>query len=230
MEDLEKLYTSSKIFVVIPVYNESAIIQSVITEIQLAGYKNIIIIDDGSMDSTYEQVSKNDVIVVRHYLNRGKGATLRTGIEVAKMLKADVVVTIDGDGQHNPNDIKKMLYLIWQGNDVVLGSRLFNSKGMPIFKIIANYFGNLCTWILCGLWVSDSQSGFRAYSKKAIAMINTRAERYEYDSEIIREIYRNKLKFFEIQIEVRYTNYSINKVSKMNIKNGLDALFKMIIY
>jgi hypothetical protein len=111
----------------------------------------------------------------------------------------------------------------------VLGSRLQNPKGMPIWKIAANHFGNFCTWAIYGLWVTDSQSGFRAYSKKAMGLIDTKTDRYEYDSEVIREIYRNHLKFIETPIEVRYTEYSMNKVHKMNLKNGFKTLVKMII-
>jgi hypothetical protein len=122
-----------------------------------------------------------------------------------------------------------MLQLITEGNDVVLGSRLQNPKGMPLWKIAANHFGNFCTWAIYGLWVTDSQSGFRAYSKKAINLIDTKTDRYEYDSEVIREIYRNKLKFTETPIEVRYTEYSMNKAHKMNFKNGLKTLIKMIL-
>ncbi|HBI33687.1 MAG TPA: glycosyltransferase family 2 protein [Candidatus Moranbacteria bacterium] len=221
---------SKKIFVLIPAFNEETVIREVITEIRKAGYENIIVVDDGSADNTQIAAQKEiGVISLRHSINRGKGAAVKTGIEAAKMLGADIVVTIDGDGQHNPDDIAKMLELIEQGNDVVLGSRLKNPKGMPLWKIAANHFGNFCTWAIYGLWVTDSQSGFRAYSKKALELIDTKTDRYEYDSEVIREIYRNKLKFIETPIEVRYTEYSMNKVHKMNLKNGFKTLIKMMI-
>jgi len=222
--------TSKKIYIVIPAFNEATVINEVIAEVQAAGHQNIIVVDDGSADDTYENASKEPgVIALKHFLNRGKGAAAKTGIEAAKMLDADIVVTIDGDGQHNPSDIAKMLELIDQGNDVVLGSRLKNPKGMPLWKIAANHFGNFCTWAIYGLWVTDSQSGFRAYSKRAITLIDTKTDRYEYDSEVIREIFRNKLKFTETPIEVRYTEYSMNKVHKMNLQNGFKTLIKMMI-
>jgi UDP-N-acetylglucosamine---dolichyl-phosphate N-acetylglucosaminyltransferase len=222
--------TSKKIYILIPAYNEATVIASVIKEVQTAGYQNIIVIDDGSADETYVLAGKEaEVTALKHFLNRGKGAAAKTGIEAAKLLGADIVVTIDGDGQHNPSDIAKMLEFIQQGNDVVLGSRLQNPKGMPPWKIAANHFGNFCTWLIYGLWVTDSQSGFRAYSKKAINLIETKTDRYEYDSEVIREIHRNQLKFIETPIEVRYTKYSMSKVHKMNLKNGFKTLVKMII-
>lgn len=219
-----------KIFIIIPVFNEEKIVREVIKEIKKSGYQNIITIDDGSQDNTYEKINElKDVISLKHSINRGKGAAVKTGFEMAKKVRADIVVTIDGDGQHNPEDIKNMIEKINQGFDVVLGSRLINPKGMPKYKIIANYLGNFFTWLIYGLWVTDSQSGFRAYSKKAMELIDTQTDRYEYDSEIIKEIYRNKLKYVEIPIEVRYTEYSMNKLHKQNFFNGIKTLFKMLI-
>jgi len=220
----------SKIFVVIPAFNESSVIKGVIAEVNSAGYENIIVIDDGSIDETFEKVSgKPGVVALKHFLNRGKGAAVKTGMEAAKILGADVAVTMDGDGQHNPRDIAKMLEFIRQGHDVVLGTRLQNPKGMPLYKIAANHIGNFFTFVFYGLWVTDSQSGFRAYSKKALDLIDTRTDRYEYDSEVIREIVRHRLKFKEIPIEVRYTEYSMSKAQKQNLKNGIKTLIKMMI-
>ena len=99
---------------------------------------------------------------------------------------------------------------------------------MPFHKIIQNRFGNLITWYLFGLYVTDSQSGFRAYSRHAAEVINTRSNRYEYDSEVIREIHNYKLKFRKMPIKVRYTQYSMGKNSKQSFMNGLRTVYKMI--
>lgn len=223
-------HKKDKIYVVVPAYNESSAIQGVITEIQSAGYKNIIVVDDGSTDNTQAVVQQiPEVVALKLSINRGKGAAVKTGIEAAKMLDADIVITIDGDGQHNPTDMHKMIELIDKGYDVVLGSRLKNHKNMPRYKILHNQIGNFLVWIIYGLWVTDSQSGFRAYSQKAIHLINTKTDRYEYDSEVIREISQNKLRYIEIPIEVRYTEYSMGKEHKMNLVNGVKTLIKMII-
>ena len=145
------------------------VIREVIAEIKCAGYENIIVVDDGSKDDTYAKArSINGVTALRHFINRGKGAAVKTGMEAAKILGADVVVTMDGDGQHSPADISKMLRKINEGNEVVLGSRLRDPKGMPFYKILHNHIGNLIVWAIYGKWVTDSQSGFRAYSKKAL--------------------------------------------------------------
>ena len=219
-----------KIYIVIPVYNEAPVICDTIKEVREAGYENIIVVDDGSSDKSYFKFSQMDVVSLSLSLNRGKGAAVKTGIEAAKILGADIVVTIDGDGQHNPMDIREMIKSINDEEyDVVLGTRLVDPKGMPWYKIIANHIGNFFTWVIYGLWVTDSQSGFRAYSRKAIDLINTKTDRYEYDSEVIREIGRHDLKYKEIPIEVRYTEYSMGKVNKQGIKNGIKTLIKMLI-
>lgn len=217
-------------WIIIAAYNEGKVIKEVLGEIQSAGYRNIIVVDDGSADDTAVRAKEvSGVKVFRHPLNRGKGAATKTGIEAAKILGAEIIVTMDGDGQHNPKDVENLIRPIQNGEvDVVLGTRLLHPKGMPWYKIIANYIGNTFTWYFYGLWVSDSQSGFRAYSRKAADLIDTKTDRYEYDSEVIREIHTHKLRFTEVPIEVRYTEYSMGKVHKQNIVNGIKTLYKII--
>lgn len=220
---------TASIFVVLPAWNESKVLPEVVQEIRTAGYQNIVIVDDGSKDDTFEVSKKAGVIALRHRLNRGKGAATKTAIEAAKLLGADIVVTMDSDGQHNPEDITRLIAPIQEGKaEVVLGTRLLNPTGMPWYKIIANKIGNVVTWYFYGLYVSDSQSGFRAYSRRAVDQINTKTDRYEYDSEIIREIYLYKLKYCEVPIEVRYTEYSMGKIQKQGFVNGLKTLYKII--
>jgi UDP-N-acetylglucosamine---dolichyl-phosphate N-acetylglucosaminyltransferase len=221
---------SPSIFIVIPAFNEESVIQDVLREVQNAGYQNIIVVDDGSQDNTFQKAQEiSNTTVLRHKINRGKGAATKTGIEAAKLLGADIIVTMDGDGQHDPQNIKNLIEPILKNDcDVVLGTRLKDTHGMPWPKIIANYIGNFFTWILFGLWVTDSQSGFRAYSRHAAEVINTKGDRYEYESEVIREIYNYKLKFVEVPIAVRYTEYSMGKIHKQGLMNGIKTLYKMV--
>jgi glycosyltransferase involved in cell wall biosynthesis len=218
------------LYIVIPTFNEEQVITEVIAEIKQAGFDNIIVIDDGSYDQTYEKAKKiKDIIALKHFINRGKGAAIKTGIEAAKLLNADVVVTMDGDGQHNPADIPLMVKQIKEGYDIVLGNRFSQKNQIPFHKKILNYLGNFFTWFFYGLWVNDSQSGFRAYSQKAIRCIETKTDRYEYDSEVIREIKLNQLRYIELPIKVRYTAYSQSKLHRQNIHNGLKTVFKMML-
>jgi glycosyltransferase involved in cell wall biosynthesis len=219
-----------KVYLVIPAFNEGEIIVDVIDEIKKHGFSNIIVVDDGSKDDTYEKAkSIGGIEVLKHKLNRGYGATVKTGVEAAKLLDADVVVTFDGDGQHDPGDISELISPIVNSDyDVVLGTRLLDTAGMPFYKIIANQVGNFFTWLLFGIWVTDSQSGFRAFSRNAIEKIKTKSERYEYSSEVIREVKIYKLKYKEVPIKVRYTEYSMGKAQKQGFLNGLRTLYKMI--
>lgn len=221
---------NKNIFIVVPVYNEGPVIKGVLADLKKAGYKNIIVVDDGSSDETISEIKDEEVHYLRHGLNRGKGAATKTGFEAAKLLGAEVIVTMDGDGQHYIEDIPKLVKpIVEEGFDVVLGSRIFSTKEIPLIKIFYNHVGNFLTWVFYGLWVSDSQSGFRAYSKKALRLIDTKTDRYEYDSEVIQEIKKHKLKFEEVPIRVRYTDYSRNKATKQSFINGVKTVIKMII-
>ncbi len=215
-----------KIFIVIPVYNESPhIVSEVVISLLKKKYENVIIVDDGSNERFFIQHA--DVICLRHVINRGKGAAIKTGIEYAKKCGADCVVTIDGDGQHNDDDIAKLLEKI-DDYDVILGVRTLNAKNMSFYKIMMNYIGNFFTWLFFGLWVSDSQSGLRAYSRKALYSIDTKSDRYEYDSEVIHEIYLKKLKYCEVPISVFYTEYACTKKTRQGFANGIKTVIRMI--
>lgn len=222
--------SDKKVFVIIPVYNEEKVVAGVINEVRNAGYENIIAVDDGSSDNTFNIISGiPGATALRHKINRGKGAATKTGIEAAKLLGAEIIVTMDGDGQHDPGDIGKLIEPITkEGVDVALGTREKNKREMPFLRKVYNFTGNLITWYLYGLWVKDSQSGFRAYSRQAAEKINTRADRYDYESEIIREIYIYKLKYKEVPIGVRYTDYSMGKFHGQGFFNGVKTLYKMI--
>lgn len=218
-----------KTLIIIPIYNESKVIKDIVKNLLDLGYENIVVVDDGSTDKTGDVIKKLPVIYIKHPINRGKGAAVKTGMEIAKELNAESIITMDGDGQHSSGDIKKMTESLKDGCDVALGSRSLSSKDMPLKKIIANYIGNFTTWVFYGLWVSDSQSGFRAYSKKAISLIETKSDRYEYDGEVLSEIKRHKLSFAEVPIKTVYTEYSQSKATKQGLKNGIKTVIRMVI-
>jgi len=222
--------TPCSVIIVLPAWNESPILTDVLAEIRNAGFGQIIVVDDGSQDATYDVAGAvPGVTVLRHRLNRGKGAATKTGIEAAKLLGADIIVTMDADGQHNPNDIKRLIQPIQDRSaEVALGSRLIDPAGMPRHKILANWIGNIITWFFYGLWVTDSQSGFRVYSRQAAELINTRSDRYDYESEVIREIHLHRLAFKEVPIEVRYTVYSMGKVERQSFINGLKTFGRIV--
>lgn len=220
---------NSKVFILIPVYNEATVLEKVLDDVTKEGYENIIVVDDGSKDNTYEIAKKKGTVALRHILNRGKGAAVKTGMEAAKILGADILVTIDGDGQHNPKDIAGMVEKINDGYDVVLGIRDFKKRHIPRFKVFANYVGNALTWMLYGLWVNDSQSGLRAYNRKAVELIKTNNDRYEFESEIVREIARNNLKWTEKVIDVRYSDYDQKKKNKQSFIGAIKTVIRLAL-
>jgi glycosyltransferase involved in cell wall biosynthesis len=220
---------NDNVFVVIPAFNEGPVLSSTIRTIKKEGYNHIIAVDDGSYDNTFEIAQKEGIVVLRHIINRGVGAAIKTGIEAAKILNAKIVVTIDADGQHDPADIKKIISLIRHGNDVVLGSRKLSTDNMPATRVISNHIGNFFTWLVYGLWVSDSHCGFKGFSKKALSVLDIRNDRYEFVSEVIREIVKHKLKYIETRVLVRYTQYSMSKIHRQNLGNSLKTIYRTIV-
>ncbi|MEO6077669.1 MAG: glycosyltransferase family 2 protein [Candidatus Andersenbacteria bacterium] len=218
-----------KIMIVIPVYNEGSVIKDVILSVIQAGYDNIVAVDDGSFDNTWEILQKLPITSVQHIINRGKGAATKTGLEAGLVSGADILVTMDGDGQHESEDIQAVIQPILDKNvDVVLGVRKIDLHEMPLFKKIANYVADKTTYLLYGIHVHDSQSGFRAFSAQAASVIKTRSDAYSYESEVLHEIKRHKLSFCEVPIRARYTAYSTTKLHGQSFTNGLKTLYAMI--
>jgi len=224
----------TKLIIQIPCFNEQDSLPLTLKELprQLNGIDVIewLIIDDGSTDRTVETARANGVDhIIRLISHQGLAKGFMAGISACVDLGADIIVTMDGDGQHDPHDISRLIAPIIEDKyEVVLGSRRKKKGEMPAIKIAANKIGNFITWLLYGLHVSDSQSGFRAYSSYAANIIDTKADKYEYDSKVIREINNNRLSYTEIPIKVRYTAYSKGKPQKQGFVNGIKTLVRMI--
>ncbi|MBI4099493.1 glycosyltransferase family 2 protein [Candidatus Microgenomates bacterium] len=199
-----------KTLIIVPAFNEVGSLAAVIADLRSHGYKNLVVVDDGSLDESGSIAKNLGVMVLTHSLNRGLGAALGTGWEYAKLVRADFVVTFDSDRQHRAADIKKLLAPLTSGcADVAIGSRLLSrSSDMPWDRLIISYLSNLLTFILYGIRSTDSQSGLRAFNKKALNCITIKTDRMEVSSEFLKEIKRNKLRFREIPIKPIYTQYS----------------------
>lgn len=224
-----KTATHARIVVVIPVYNEAPVIRAVLQEIRQQGFNRIIVVDDGSTDGTGLLARQMGAFVLQHRFNRGKGAAVKTGFAAARLLKPDIVVTIDGDGQHQSRDIARLITPLKDNLcDVALGTRRWGQAGIPMYKVVPNILANGVTWLMHRQWVNDSQSGFRAYSRRALEIIDPQADYYDYDSEIIREIHRFQLRFIEVPITVRYTAYSQAKTTRQNLASGLKTAYRMV--
>lgn len=219
--------------VIIPAFNEASVIRHTLKELKRVTQKlspcDILVVDDGSRDKTGIIAREVGVFVVRHKLNRGLGGALGTGLEFAKRGNYDVAVTFDADGQHYPEDIIKAIKPIEVNQaDIVIGTRTKSREGhMPFDRRLLIWASNLVTWALFGIWTSDSQSGFRAFSHKAIVHLKLRTDRMEVASEIFAEAKKNKLRIREIPIKVIYTDYSRAK-GQGNL-NAINIFYKLLL-
>ena len=218
-----------KIVVIIPAYNEEKSIKSIINSCQLLGFNDIIVADDGSTDATGRVAREAGATVVSHIINRGVGAATQTGLQAARLHDADVAVTIDADNQHKPQDIKRLIdALMTRESDIVIGSRFLNhGNSVPAMRRVFNRIANIITFFLAGIMLTDSQSGLKAFSRKALETIKMSANGFEFSSEIIREAHYYQLSITEVPVSVVYTPYSLSK--GQNLSTGLTTVFRLII-
>lgn len=218
----------SDILVVIPAYNEEKSLPSVIEGLKRSGHAEILVVDDGSSDRTFDTALASGVYAARHSLNRGAGSAAATGFEIARILDPDILVTFDADGQHDADDIKKLTGPIESGEtDVVIGSRMLKGSGMPWKRTLYNTIANIATFVIYGFSVSDTQSGLRSFSRKAYNAINIGTSKMEYCSEIVHEIKRNNLRYKEVPVRTIYTDYSLSKGQGFAV--GIETLIRLVL-
>ncbi|MFA6423033.1 MAG: glycosyltransferase family 2 protein [Patescibacteria group bacterium] len=220
-----------KLAIVIPAYNEEETLGIVLNSLpkKLKGIREIktIVVDDGSKDRTHEIARWNQVMALKHIVNLGVGAATITGLEAARKINSDIVITLDADGQHSPSNIEKLIEpIIKKEVDIVIGSRDYKIKNMPVVKVFGNLMMNTLTYMVFRKWSADSQSGMKAFSKSALEKIKLHSTGYEICSEIIGEIKRNNIQYKEIKIDTIYTDYS--KLRGQNILNGINILTKSL--
>ena len=191
------------LFVIIPAYNEQRHISSVIQKVKKYSI-NIIVVDDGSNDRTSEVAKKEGVIVLKHIVNLGKGAALKTGCEYSVANGAKKLIFIDADGQHQPEEIPRFLQAL-KDADIVFGSRSLNKK-MPLVLRFGNWFINKVNDYLSGVKLRDTQSGYRAMTSDAYQKIRWKSTNYSVESEMIANTGRQRLKYKEITIKTIYSD------------------------
>lgn len=214
----------------IAAYNEEHSITKVVNELRRAGYRNVVVVDDGSRDKTYEAALSAGATVLQHVVNRGQGAGLRTGIEYALSQGADVIVTFDADGQHRVEDIPAMTKPVLDGEvDVTFGSRfLKQGSNVPFLRKLWLKGGIMMLWFFYGAKMTDAHNGFRALSRKAAQTIQITADRMAHASEIVEESHRKRLKFREIPVVIRYTKETLRR-GHGSFLQGLKILYTMFM-
>lgn len=214
--------------IIIPAYNEEKSVQSVIDGLRQYGYHKILVVDDGSNDSTSEIVRRSGVYLARHSINRGVGLASATGFEIARILNPEIIVTFDADGQHHPGDIARLTEPIRKDEaDVVIGSRMLSRSAMPWRRVLYNRMANVVTHIVYGFSVSDTQSGLKAFNRKAFNLIKIETGGMEFCSEIVHQIKENDLRFKEVGIKTIYTDYSLSKGQGFLV--GVKTLLRLML-
>jgi len=211
----------------IPAFNVEKSINNVVKDVSNYVDK-VIVCDDGSSDKTYKEAELGGAILLQHKKNLGKGAALKSLFEYAKKNDFDVLVTIDGDGQFLAEEIPKLIDPIKKnGCDIVIGSRVDNESEMPRYRKFGNKVLDKMTSAASELPFKDTQSGFRAYSKKAIDKIKFYSDGYASDSEILVSASENGLQISEEKINVKYDTGS--KTSNSNpVSHSTDVITKLI--
>ncbi len=200
----------------------------VLKELIERGYKNIVLVDDGSSDNTYRIAKSFNIFVLKHIINRGKGASLQTGTEFILKKGFPVIVHFDADGQHNPDDIEALVLPIFEENyDLVFGSRFMGkAENIPFLRKLILKGGIIFTNLLYGVKLTDVHNGMRAFKSEIFRKIKLTEDRFAYASELIEKISRVGFRYKEVPVNIRYTDYSISKGQK-NV-NALNIFFKMI--
>ncbi len=191
--------------IVIPTFNHGGQVHDVVEKALRSGFP-VIVVDDGSTDATPTVLASiSNLTVIRHKKNLGKGASLLTGFAEASRL-ADWAITIDADGQHDPEDIPSLIKAIPEGQrPLVIGKRSgMEQEIVPWTSFWGRRFSNFWIWASCGKWVSDSQSGFRIYPLPEILHLRSRARRYQFEVEILVLAIWSGLPVIEVPVTVLY--------------------------
>lgn len=206
-----------KSIVIIPAYNEEQQIRRTVDEVRAAGSWDIAVVDDGSSDMTALAARQSGAIVLTHAVNRGQGAAIRTGMLFASRHDYEAAVFFDADGQMSAGEIAPMFVKLFEGYDVVLGSRnLGRAVDMPLARRAVKSLALVFTRLTTGLKVTDTHIGFQAWQIAAWSKISLNQDRMAHASELLSEIAHNRLKYCEIPVTIHYTEYSKQKGQKLS--------------
>ncbi|MCK4389840.1 MAG: glycosyltransferase family 2 protein [Desulfobacterales bacterium] len=219
-----------KLSVVIPVYNEAGTIKEILKRVEAVPQdKEIIVVDDGSTDGTGEwltQISDENITVLFHPVNRGKGAALRTGFE---RVTGDIVIIQDGDLEYNPGEYHRLIEPILDGRaDVVYGSRFTGGPQRVLFfwHYVGNKFLTLLSNMLTNLNLSDMESCYKVFRAHLLEKITIKSNRFGFEPEITAKFARLKCRIYEVPISYSGRNYEEGK--KITWRDGVSALFQII--
>ena len=214
--------TTHHTWVIIPAFNENVYLDHVLAKLSQL-WPQFVVIDDGSTDQTSKIAQKYTPHVLRHAVNLGKGAALRSGSEYAiEKLKAKSLIFFDADDQHDPRYIAPMVELL-QYHPVVLGVRSFGNE-MPLLRIMLNRVASVLILFFFGRYIPDIPSGFKGMTTKTYRQLKLQSSHYEIEMEIAARVAQHKIPFVEIAIPTIYHDYDRG----MTLLNILHMFEKII--
>jgi glycosyltransferase involved in cell wall biosynthesis len=215
-----------KYCVIVPAYREQGRIGTVVEGIR-RHCENVVVIDDGSPDDTAKEAGAAGAVVVKHAVNMGKGVALNTGFKYALENRYEFLITMDGDGQHDPSDIQGFVAEYTKtGTPVLIGNRMDDPRAMPIVRRLTNRF---MSWLLSRKMrqvVPDTQSGFRLFKCDVLSGLAVQAERFAAESEILLLLSRQGIKIGSVPIKTIYRG----EKSKINPIKDTIGFFKMLLH
>lgn len=196
------------ILIGIPAYNEGKQIYDIVSRAKPYA-DNVIVVNDGSYDDTEIKAKSAGAIVINHAQNMGVGASIKTIFQYARPLlnHEDILITLDGDGQHEPEDIPKLLAKLNEGYDIVNGSRFYPrtlQRGLDKYHTILNYIASRITRMLSGYNIQDSESGFRAHKSWTIEKMKLKSDDYGWNSEALIRLSKMNAKLAEVPINTTW--------------------------
>jgi glycosyltransferase involved in cell wall biosynthesis len=215
----------TRIIIGMPAYNEAKYIGSIV--LQARRYADeVIVVDDGSTDQTVSIARLAGATVVKHEHNQGYGRTIQTLLNEAKQRDADILVVLDADSQHNPDEIPRLVEGITGGADIVIGSREMQKNRIAGYRRLGQKFLSRMTGIASRKRLTDTESGFRAYSRKAMTTLELKETGMAISSEIISEAASKGLEIAEVPISVAYTGDG----STLNpVKHGVGVFNRIMV-
>ena len=219
---------NNDVWIVVSAYNEARRLDGTLRSL-CAAYSNVVVVDDGSQDATTDIALVHPVWLLQHSVNCGQGAALQTGIRFALEQGAAIIVNFDADGQHCVEEIEQLVAPIRAGQvDAALGSRfLGQTEQMPRHRWLVLKLGVWFTRLFSWIDVTDTHNGFRAFSHQAAQQIHIRQNRMAHSSEILDEIARQKIRYCEVPVTIRYTADTIGK--GQSSWNSLRIVAQMIL-
>lgn len=226
-----------KEIILIRVFNEDKVLEKTIDTVLEAWYKNIILIDDGSKDKSWEIISqyalKNENIIwLQHSKNSWAWAALETWFEyVRRYIDCEYIICFDADGQHRISDLDNFFYVFDENPslEVLLWSRFFKKESyenMPVSRKIILKWWKIFTRIISGAKLTDAHNGYRVFKRGTLDKIRLTTDNMAYASELVDLIVKHKIKYAEVPVKIRYTEYSLSKGQKSS--NAISIAFYMI--